>query len=126
MGKNYIIIVDECELIKVSLVKMLPEYADFILFFNNLKDALDTLSNIKELKRYIFIVDLEVATNDGVKELIKGLPNNYISIILLTSMPVDYVKNIIHEKEIAKIFVKPFNVKQLCETILMLANQDQS
>ncbi|MGC8579726.1 MAG: hypothetical protein ACP5JP_07070 [bacterium] len=123
--KTYIVIIDECELIKISLIKMLPEYANLIMFYDNLEDALKALGDIKELRRYIFIVDLEVTANEGVKELTKRVPQKYYSIIILTSMPVDYVENILHEEGIARIFVKPFNVKELCETITKLYKQDQ-
>ncbi len=64
-----IIIIDDCELIKVSLLKILPDYSGSIQYYNNLLDVLKELKKVNELKKHIFIPDLELVTCNGVREL---------------------------------------------------------
>lgn len=116
-----IVIVDECELIKISLMKMLNRYEGRIWFYYKLTDALKALKADKKQKRYIFILDLEVVTYNGIKQLISTLPKDYCKIILLTSMPIPYVEKTVNKECISKIFTKPFNVKELSEVVLQLS-----
>ncbi len=115
-----IVIIDDCELIKLSLLKILPHYANSVEFYDNLSAALKVLRAVKEQKRYIFIVDLELVTHNGIQELIGIMPQGCYDIILLTSMPLAHVENEKDEKGVVKIFSKPFNVQELTETIIHL------
>lgn len=115
-----IIIIDDCELIKVSLLKILPDYSGSIQYYNNLLDVLKELKKVNELKKHIFIPDLELVTCNGVRELTRTMPQNYYDIILLTSMPLSHTEKEVDGIKIAKIFTKPFNFRELSETIVNL------
>jgi DNA-binding NtrC family response regulator len=117
-----IVIIDDCELIKFSLLKILPDYSGAIRFYCNLSDALKELKIVREREKYIFILDLELVTHNGISELIGIMPQGYCDIILLTSMPLAHVEKEMDDKRIVKIFTKPFNVQELTETIIDLNN----
>ncbi len=117
-----IVIIDDCELIKFSLLKILPDYSGSIQFYYNFSDALKELKIVRERKKYIFILDLELVTHNGISELISIMPQGCCDIILLTSMPIAHVEKEMYDKRIVKIFTKPFNVKELTQTIIDLNN----
>jgi DNA-binding NtrC family response regulator len=112
-----IVIVDECELIKVSLEKVLKGYRGNIWFYYTLEDALNAFKVSKKQKSYIFLLDLEVVTYNGLQQLMSVIPKDQCKIILLTSMPITYVEKAINRECISGIFAKPFNVKELAETV---------
>ncbi len=116
---NIIVVIDDCELLKWSLMKILPHYADTIQYYDNLLDALQALNQAKDT-RYILIVDLEIATLSGINTLIKKLAVDRYNLILLTSMLSAYNEQDIHCQGVVKIFTKPFNINELTDLILTL------
>ena len=121
MRRN-IVIIDDCELIKLSLLKTLPDYAHAFQFYDNLSDALKELKGGQSPQKYIFILDLEIVTHNGILEITGTMAKDCCDIIVLTSMPLAHVEKEIVGMNIVKIFTKPFNVKELTEAILLLEN----
>ena len=121
MRRN-IVIIDDCELIKLSLLKTLPDYAPAFQFYDNLSAALKELRQAQSKQKYIFVLDLEIVTQDGIREITGILPRDYCDIIVLTSMPLAHVEIETGGVTVGKIFTKPFNVRELTEEILRLEN----
>ncbi len=121
MRRN-IVIIDDCELIKLSLLKTLPDYAPAFQFYDNLSAALKELKGAQSPQKYIFILDLEIVTHNGIREIMETMAKDCCDIIVLTSMPLAHVEKETGGMNIVKIFTKPFNVKELTETILHLEN----
>ena len=121
MRRN-IVIIDDCELIKLSLLKTLPDYASAFQFYDNLSAALKELRQAQSKQKYIFVLDLEIVTQDGIREITGILPKDCCDIIVLTSMPLAHVEKETGVMTIGKIFTKPFNVRELTEEILRLEN----
>ena len=121
MRRN-IVIIDDCELIKLSLLKTLPDYAPAFQFYDNLSAALKELKEGKSQQQYIFILDLEIVTHNGIREITETMAKDCCDIIVLTSMPLAHVEKETGGMNIVKIFTKPFNVRELTEAILHLEN----
>ncbi|MCL4467343.1 MAG: hypothetical protein M1591_00220 [Deltaproteobacteria bacterium] len=121
MRRN-IVIIDDCELIKLSLLKTLPDYAPAFQFYDNLSAALKELKEVKSQQKYIFILDLEIVTHNGIREITETMAKDCCDIIVLTSMPLAHVEKETGGMNIVKIFTKPFNVRELTEAILHLEN----
>ena len=121
MRRN-IVIIDDCELIKLSLLKTLPDYAPAFQFYDNLSAALKELKGGQSTQKYIFILDLEIVTHDGIREITGTIAKDCCDIIVLTSMPLAHVEKETGGMNIVKIFTKPFNVRELTEAILLLEN----
>lgn len=120
--KRNIVIIDDCELIKLSLLKTLPDYAPAFQFYDNLPAALKDVKGTQGQQKYIFILDLEIVTHDGIREITETIPKDCCDIIVLTSMPLPHVEKETGGMDIVKIFTKPFNVRELTEAILLLEN----
>lgn len=112
-----IIVIDDCELIKLSLSKILPDSAGSVKYYDNLPDALKALKLDKGTEKYFFVADLELVGPNGVDELIRLTPDNRSHLVLLTSMPYAYVEKEAKRPGVLKLFTKPFNLIELSDII---------
>lgn len=117
---NTIVVVDDCELLKWSLMKVLPHYADIIQYYDNISDAQEAAAKLEDSGVYIYIIDLEVASLSGIETLMCTMPQNRCHVILLTSVLSEYSEADIKKRGVLKIFTKPFNVSELANLILKL------
>jgi FixJ family two-component response regulator len=120
-----VIVVDDCELIKMSLSKILPHSEDTVQFYDNLSDVLQMLKQIKGMERLFFVVDLELVGPNGVDELISLMPKDHSHLVLLTSLPYTYVEKEAKRPEILKLFTKPFNLNELADIIIQADNKSR-
>ncbi len=117
-------IIDDCELIWLSLSKILPDYRDSFRFYNDIKEALKMMDAMKDVKNQLIIVDMELASVDGIQKLMSMMPHHDYHIILLTSLPLSFIEKQISKLDITRIFTKPFNISELANLIKVLHRKD--
>ncbi|MCL4479429.1 MAG: hypothetical protein M1381_10075 [Deltaproteobacteria bacterium] len=110
---NIAIVIDDCELLKISLSKVLSCYMDEFYFYTNVSDALNKLKHVRGNDQYLFLVDLETVTSEGMDAIIRAMPKPFSEIILLTSLPPTYVSKDASKPEVLRLFTKPFIMNEL-------------
>ncbi len=118
--KKDIVIIDDCELINLSFMKLLPDSSSPVRSYASLQDALKNLQGAAKRRPCIFILDLEVVTPEGVRKLMSTAAPDTYDVILMTSLPLSHVEKEIGTMKVAKIFTKPFNIRELTDLVITL------
>ncbi len=118
--KRDIVIIDDCELVNLSCMKLLSGYSSSVRSYASLQDALKDLKTAQEPRPCIFILDLEVVTPEGVRELVATGAQDADDVILMTSLPLVYAEKEIGAMRIVRIFTKPFNIRELTDLVSAL------